>query len=65
VGTITSPPAFELIRIGLGGVLQNVGLVRFEVFTAVSMKNAVFWDVKTLFIFHRRHITSPLKGPAS
>jgi hypothetical protein len=23
--------------------------VRFEVFTAVTMKNAVFWDIKTQF----------------
>jgi hypothetical protein len=35
-------------------------LVRFEVFTAVTMKNAVFWDIKTQFLPHRRHITSPL-----
>jgi hypothetical protein len=31
---------------------------RFEVFTAVTMKNAVFWDIKTQFVHHRRHITS-------
>jgi hypothetical protein len=35
--------------------------VRFEVFTAVTMKNAVFWDIKTQFLLHRRHITSPLQ----
>jgi hypothetical protein len=30
------------------------------------MKNVafVFWDIKTQFIPHRRHITSPLQGPA-
>jgi hypothetical protein len=28
--------------------------VRFEVFTAVSMKNFVFWDIKPEFILHRR-----------
>jgi hypothetical protein len=28
------------------------------------MKNAVFWDVKTQFVPHRRHITSPLQSPA-
>jgi hypothetical protein len=39
--------------------------VRFEVFTAVTMKNGVFWDVKTQFVLHRRHITSPLQSPAS
>jgi hypothetical protein len=38
--------------------------VRFEVFTAVTMKNALFWDIKTRFVPHRRHITSPLQSPA-
>jgi hypothetical protein len=33
-------------------------------FTAVTMKNAVFWDIKTQFVLHRRHITSPLQSPA-
>jgi hypothetical protein len=28
------------------------------------MKNAVFWDIKTKFVLHRRHITSPLQIPA-
>jgi hypothetical protein len=39
--------------------------VRFEVSTAVTMMNAVFWDIKTQFVPHRRHITSPLQSPAS
>jgi hypothetical protein len=30
----------------------------FEVFTAVTMKNVVFWDIKPQFVLHRRHITS-------
>jgi uncharacterized membrane protein len=38
---------------------------RLEVFTAVTMKNAVFYDIKTQFVLHRRHITSPLQIPAS
>jgi hypothetical protein len=29
------------------------------------MKNAVFWDIKTHFVPHRRHITSLLHNPAS
>jgi hypothetical protein len=29
------------------------------------MMNVVFWDIKTLFILHRRHITSPLQSPES
>jgi hypothetical protein len=41
--------------------LNSVGL---EVFTAVTMKNVVLWDVKTEFAPHRRHITSPLQSPA-
>jgi hypothetical protein len=24
------------------------------------MKNVVFWDIKTQFVLHRKHITSPL-----
>jgi hypothetical protein len=39
--------------------------VRFEAFTAVTMKNVVFWDIKPQFVLHRRHITSPLQSSAS
>jgi hypothetical protein len=39
--------------------------VTFEVFTAVTMKNVVFWDIRTQFVLHRRHVTSPLQSPAS
>jgi hypothetical protein len=28
------------------------------------MKNAVFWDIKTQLVTHRKHITSPLQRPA-
>jgi hypothetical protein len=31
---------------------------RFEVFTAVTMEDVVFWDIKPQFIPHRRHISS-------
>jgi hypothetical protein len=37
--------------------------VRFEVFTAVTVKNAIFWDIETQFVRHRRHITFPLQIP--
>jgi hypothetical protein len=37
----------------------------FDVFTAVTMKNAVFWYIKIQFVLHRRHITSPLQSSAS
>jgi hypothetical protein len=43
-------------------ILQHV---RFEVFTAVTMKNVIFCYIKTQFVLHRRHITSPLQSPAS
>jgi hypothetical protein len=45
--------------------LRRRSSVIFEVFTAVTMKNAVFWDIKTQFILHRRHITSPLQSSTS
>jgi hypothetical protein len=38
--------------------------VGFVVITAVTVKTAVFWDIKTEFVLHRRHITSPLQGQA-
>jgi hypothetical protein len=44
---------------------SQLGYVRFGVFTAVTMKNAVFLDIKPHFVLHRRHITSPLQSPAS
>jgi hypothetical protein len=28
------------------------------------MENVVFWDIKSQFVPHRRHITSPLQSPA-
>jgi hypothetical protein len=40
-------------------------VARFEVITAVTMKNVVFWDMKTQFLPHRRYITSPLQSQAS
>jgi hypothetical protein len=42
----------------------GIGCVRFEVFTTVTMKNAVFWDINTQFVPRRKHIMSPLKSPA-
>jgi hypothetical protein len=36
---------------------------RFEVFTAVTMKNVVFWDKTKHFIPHRKYFTSPLRSP--
>jgi hypothetical protein len=39
-------------------------IVTFKVFTAVTMENVVFWYIKTQFVPHRGHITSPLHSPA-
>jgi hypothetical protein len=39
--------------------------VTFEVSTAATMKNVIFWDNKTQFLPHKRHITSLLQSPAS
>jgi hypothetical protein len=39
--------------------------IRYEVFTVVTMKNALFWNIRSQFVPHRRHITSPLQSPAS
>jgi hypothetical protein len=41
---------------------QNMWDLRF--FTVVTMKNGVFWYIKTQFVLHRRHITSLLQSPA-
>jgi hypothetical protein len=32
--------------------------VKFEVYTAVTMKNVVFWDINTQSVPHRKHYTS-------
>jgi hypothetical protein len=38
--------------------------VRCEVFTALAMRNVVFWNIKTHFVPHRRNIISKLLSPA-
>jgi hypothetical protein len=50
--------------VGMCAAETGLGVVRFEVFTA-TMKNGFFWDTKTQFVLHRRHITSPLQSSAS
>jgi hypothetical protein len=48
-----------------GGHFQNNSeFVRLEAFPAVTMKNAVFRDIKTQFIPHSKHTTSPLQSRA-
>jgi hypothetical protein len=43
----------------------NTFPLRLQIFTAVAMKNAAFWDVGTQFIPHKKHIRSPLQSPTS
>jgi hypothetical protein len=45
--------------------MDDRNYVKFEVFTAVTVKNAVFWDIKTQFVPHRKHITYPLQSPTA
>jgi hypothetical protein len=63
------PITFAVTRITSGGKrgthLSTRRHVRFEYFTPVTMQNSVFWDIKTQFVLHTRHITSPLQSPAS
>jgi hypothetical protein len=37
--------------------------VTFEVSKAVTMKNAIFWNIKTKFLSHRKHYMSAT-GPS-
>jgi hypothetical protein len=43
---------------------NSIHIVTFEAFMVVIMRNAVFWDIKSQFVLHRRHITSLLHRPA-
>jgi hypothetical protein len=36
--------------------------VRFDVFAAVTMKNAVFWYTGTHFVHHKKYFMSPLQN---
>jgi hypothetical protein len=36
---------------------------RFEVSMEMTMKNAIFWDIKTLFVPQRQHSMTPLLSP--
>jgi hypothetical protein len=57
-----SPSVLTDLSGGMGAFLLPV---RLDVFAAVAMKNDDFWDIKTQFLLHRRHITSPLQRPTS
>jgi hypothetical protein len=55
-GTVAGENAFY----GMRNFQKYVNII-FEVFTMVTMTNVIFWDVKTHFIPHTKHITSPLQ----
>jgi hypothetical protein len=44
---------------------QMGSYVRFEIFTAMTMKKVVFWNIKTELLPHRKHIGFPLHIPAA
>jgi hypothetical protein len=56
----SDPRNYQLRQI----IWSNNLFVRFEVFSAVTVKNTDFWDINTQSVPHRRHITSPLQRPA-
>jgi hypothetical protein len=60
---------FHLVRVPLSGILnkpENSSSKRKPIYkTITEMMNAVFWDIKTQYVLHRGHITSPLHSPAS
>jgi hypothetical protein len=57
--------ALQNFHISITLTLLNACLLaRFEVLTAVALKNVVFWDVKPQVLPHRIHITSPLQSTA-
>jgi hypothetical protein len=52
---------WERVELPRKEAMEAHTVVIFEVITAVTMKNAVFWDIKPQFVPHRSHITSPLQ----
>jgi hypothetical protein len=38
--------------------VNNIRRVSFQVLMAVAMERAVFWDIKTQFLPHRKHYVS-------
>jgi hypothetical protein len=43
-------------------VLVMDRVARFQVLPPMTMKNAVFWNMKTKYVPHRKHITSLLQN---
>jgi hypothetical protein len=49
--------ASELVGLDLFSCKIDLN-VRFEVFKAVTMKTAVFWDIESQFLPHRKHVSA-------
>jgi hypothetical protein len=64
-GTSCHLVSSDTLNVDFVAAVQTKCHERFEFFTAVTAKNVVFWDIKTQFVPHRRHNTSPLQSPAS
>jgi hypothetical protein len=41
----------------------NIIVEGYDMFAAVTMENAVFWDINTQFVPRKKHITSLLQSP--
>jgi hypothetical protein len=56
--TFLKTPFFKKISVHIDSLIYTIPdcivLLRFEVFKAVTMKNVVFWDIKTQFLPHKR-----------
>jgi hypothetical protein len=57
--------AHKTIVISLSTRINNINLVRFEVFTAVTMKNGVFWDVTPCGSCKNRRFRRNLAPPST
>jgi hypothetical protein len=58
---------FVLHRKHIASLLQSPAgkcYIRFELFTALTMKNVVFWDIKPHFVPLRKHIKFLLQSQA-
>jgi hypothetical protein len=55
--------AAGLNKSGQRPVLVSHEYVTFVVFTAATMKNAIFWNIRTQFMPQMKHITSQIQSP--
>jgi hypothetical protein len=56
------PSPAEALRIVGSIPTQSMDVhMRFEVFTAITVNNAVLWDINLQFVPHRKHVKFPLQ----